>query len=111
MSSFSVHKNDVLTLAPTLIEGVGTSDEGAANLTGATSVKFQARARSDGAVKINAAGTIVSAAAGTVSYPLTALNTDTAGAYDITWEVTFPSGPVTFPSNGFDLMVVLDDIG
>lgn len=86
------------------------SDGTAVNLTGAT-VKFVMRQRSANAPTTNLAASIVSAAAGTVSYTLTAQDTATAGLYAQTWVVTFSGGLVeTFPTVGYNTVEIQENL-
>lgn len=88
-----------------------TDSSGAAvNLTGAT-VKFVMRARSSNAATTNNTATIVSAAAGTVSYTLGAQDTALAGLYAQTWVVTFSGGTIeTFPTVGYNTVEIQENL-
>lgn len=70
-----------------------TVDGTAFDLSGST-VKFKMRAVGSATLKVNAAATVVSAAAGTVRYDWASADTDTAGDYLGWWEVTLGSGKV-----------------
>ncbi len=94
----------------TLMQAVGTAAATVIDLTVATGVKFAMRAR-DGTLKVNAAGTIVSAAAGTVKYVWTGTDTDTPGNYDCEWQITWPTArPQTVPGAGYDQVCIGDDL-
>lgn len=72
-----------------------TNDNGAAHdLTGQT-VKFRMRAVGSQTLKVDAAATIVSAAAGTVRYDWAAADVDTPGLYLVWWQVTTTAGSNT----------------
>jgi lysophospholipase L1-like esterase len=74
-------------------------DGSVVNLTGA-SIKFVMGKNKT--LITNATATIVSAAAGTVSYTLTESDTLVAGTFNAEFEVTFSDGKVkTYPSNGY----------
>lgn len=103
MADFSIKQDDTKpTITATLTNGAGT----AIDLTGAT-VKFRMRETGSTALKVDAAATIVSAAAGTVSYQWVSGDTDTAGRYLAEWEITFAGGArQTVPSNRFNVISV-----
>jgi hypothetical protein len=86
----------------TITYTVTNLDGSIVNLTGA-SVKFVMGKNKT--LITNAAATIVSAAAGTVSYTLTESDTLQAGTFNAEFEVTFSDGKVkTYPSNGYILV-------
>jgi hypothetical protein len=76
---------------PSITETILNDNGTAHNLTGQT-VKFKMRAVGSATKKVNAAATVVSAAAGTVRYDWAALDVDTAGQYLVWWEVTTTAG-------------------
>lgn len=83
---------------------------GAIDLTTAVGVAFQ-MSHPGGAVKVNAAATIVTAASGIVRYSWGATDTDTAGVFDAEWEIDWGAGLTqTVPSDGFDRVVISDDL-
>ena len=108
VSSFPIKTGDLLpAITATLMQQVGTADATVIDLTTATAVKFGMRNRATGATKVDAAGTIVSAVAGTVKYTWVSGDTDTAGTYDAEWQVMWPSSkPQTIPNGGYDTIVV-----
>lgn len=74
------------------------------NLTGAT-VAFVMVDTSNNSEAVNAAATIIDAAAGVVEYHWASGDTDTNGLYLARWQVVFSSGQtLTVPNNG-DLLV------
>ena len=76
------------------------------NLTGAT-VNLVVRTFDSPAPLFNSAATVVTPAAGTVSYSPTAANTAIAGNYMGNWIVTFSGGSVeTFPTVGYLEIVI-----
>ena len=87
------------------------SDGVAVNLTGAT-VKFLMRPEGGGAVKIDAAATVVDAPTGAVRYSWDSDDTDTAGKFEAEFEVTFGDGTKeTFPNEEYIPVLIIDDIG
>lgn len=85
----------------------------AQNLTGA-SVRFLMQSVKGAARRIVIAdeAVIEDEALGTVSFELTAAQTAVAGDYIFEWEVTFGDGSVTtFPSTGWGLLTIVEDLG
>lgn len=81
-----------------------------ASLTGAT-VAFIMRPKNGGAVKVNSAAVIVSAADGVVRYDWAAADTNTPGDYRAEWEVTFADGKTqTFPTAGHHSVQIVEDL-
>lgn len=110
MSTLRIKQGDLVPAATaTLMQQVGTATATPIDLTTASSVKFAMRDRA-GVIKVDAAGTIVSAAAGTVKYQWTGTDTDTAGNYDMEWQITWPAGKQTVPGAGYDTVCIGDDI-
>ena len=87
------------------------SDGSIPDLTGA-SVKFLAREMGgDGVPLIDASATITDVPTAAVEYVLTADDTAEAGSFYAEWEVTFADGTVqTFPTRGFDVLLIGGDI-
>lgn len=96
---------------PAITSSLLDADGNAVNLTGAT-VKFIMRRKGASTAKVNAAATVVTPLAGTVSYTWITADTDTAGKYEAEWEVTFAGGAKqTFPNNKHLWVEVLRDLG
>jgi hypothetical protein len=111
MSTFNVKQGDLVpAITATLMQAVGTAAATVIDLTAASSVKFAMRNRQLGTNKVDAAGTIVSAAAGTVKYQWVGTDTDTEGVFDCEWQITWPTGKQTVPGSGYDQIVIGDDI-
>lgn len=65
----------------------------------------------DGTVKVDAAGSIVTAASGIVEYEWSAADTDTVGTYRAEFEVTYSDGTIgTFPNSSYNIVKIFDDI-
>jgi hypothetical protein len=79
---------------PSITETIRNDDLTSHDLTGQT-VKFKMRAVGSATLKVNAAATIVSAAAGTVRYDWQSADVDTAAQYLCWWEVTTTAGGFT----------------
>lgn len=102
-----IKRNDTApAFLATLRDGAGA----AVDLTGATA-RFVMR-DSEGATKVSAAATITAPAAGRVQYSWVAGDTDTVGTYAAEVEITFADATVqTFPSQGYQAVVVWEDLG
>ena len=82
-----------------------------ADLTTAVSVDFIMRPAGGGTVKVNAAATVVDAAAGIVEYQWLAVDTDTAGEFEAEWEVHWGSSRTqTFPTLEYHTIEILADL-
>jgi hypothetical protein len=104
--SFTIKQND---RSPAITSTL-TAGGAAVDISG-TSVKFIMRAPGAGMAKVNAAATIVSGPAGTVSYSWGATDTDTAGLYAAEWEVTFAGGiKRTWPAEDYLYVNVVADL-
>lgn len=109
MSIFTIKQGDLVpAITATLMQAVGSSAAAPIDLTAASAVKFAMRRQ--GVIKVDAAGTVVSAAAGTVRYQWITADTDTVGVYDCEWQITWPSGKQTVPGGGYDQINIVDDI-
>lgn len=98
VSDFVIKQGDTL---PILLDSLTYSDDSAVDLTGA-SVNFVMRSQTAATPVINTTATIVSAAAGTVSYTFTEANSATVDLYMGNWTVTFSGGAqMTFPTVGY----------
>jgi hypothetical protein len=105
--TFYIKQNDT---SPAISGTCTDADGNAIDLTGA-SVRFHMRAKSDGTTKVDAAGAVISAAAGTIKYAWAAADTDTNGRYEAEFEITYADSSVeTFPNTGYITVVVKDDI-
>lgn len=88
-----------------------TDLNGPINLTTATSVKLILRDDAD-AVTVSGTCTIVSAAAGTVSYTWITGNTDQVGSYKGEFEITWATGKIeTVPNDSYFTFAVVADLG
>ena len=112
MSIFTIKQGDLLpAIAATLMEGVGTVNEGPAPVTDADTVKFLMRRIGETTPTVNAAADWADQPASQVRYAWVSGDTATAGTYECEWEVTWPSGKkMTFPSAGYDTVRIFDDI-
>jgi hypothetical protein len=112
MATFTIKRDDRLpVLQATLRQNVGETDESAIDLTTASAVLFKMRNRDTGELKIDAAASVVTPAAGVVSYAWAAGDTDTEGAYDSEFEVSYGAGvTLTVPNDGYDLIVITADL-
>jgi hypothetical protein len=86
------------------LAGILQADGAVIDLTGCAVTFTMVRKRTPTVAKINAAAvTIVSAAAGTVTYPWTDTDVDTAGVYHGQFRVVLPSGKdIYIPTNRDD---------
>jgi hypothetical protein len=106
MASYTWKQNDT---GPTNITTLLDRDGNAANLTGATAVRFHMRRGGD--IKIDASAEVVDEATGQVRYLRTAADTDTAGDFEAEYEVTYSNGHVqTFPEDGYIGVSIIDDV-
>jgi hypothetical protein len=110
MPDFSIRQNDLRDPIIAVLKGATGA---IVDLTTATVVVFQMADAETGAIKINAVATINSPpTAGVVQYDWLAGDTDTAGDYIATWQVTWPSGKTqTFPTAANLSVLVIGDLG
>lgn len=93
----------------TLVQGTGTTQI-PIDLTALT-VSFIMRLPGAATPKVDAAATVVSAAAGTVKYAWATGNLDTVGAYEVEWEILYSgSRTLTVPAGGHDVIIVVADL-
>lgn len=106
MADFYLKVGDRLPkLSATLLGSTGT----AVDLSGAT-VRFRMASTKTATPKVDAAATVVSAAAGTVEYEWGATDTDTVGVYLAEWEITIGGKTQTVPTRDFLRVVIVDDL-
>lgn len=104
--TFRIKQNDTSPGLEAVLSNAGGT---AINLNG-SSVRFHMR-RAGAAVVIDAAATIVTAAAGLVRYSWTAGDTDTAGSYQAEFEVTYADGSIeSFPNTANLDIVIMEDV-
>jgi hypothetical protein len=107
MSEFKIKRHDRYpSITATLLDGDGA----AIDLSGCT-VTFLMREQTAASLTVNAAATVVSAAAGTVRYDWLAADVDTAGRYYCEWQITYPdTKKMTVPTSGYDLVIIEEDL-
>jgi BppU N-terminal domain len=108
-STWNIKRNDTAgKIRTTLTDADGTP----ADISTGT-VQFHMRQRGKRTLKVDAEATVIDGTAGIVEYSWTAQDTDTAGIFDIEWEVTYPDGDnseQTFPNRGFDRVIIDPDL-
>lgn len=98
--------------APAYTVQLTDEDSAPVALTLASSVKMLMRMVGTTTAKINAAASILYAATGIIAYPWSASDLNTVGEFEAEVEVTWVDGTVeTFPNDGFNTILVVDDIG
>jgi hypothetical protein len=115
--AFEIKQNDRRPVFVVVLkDNIGEVGEAVVNLTTASTVVFNMRAASGGAVKVSRAGAaITNAAGGEVTYNWSTADTNTAGAYEaeveVTWNdgksETFPNGPT---AGNYWEVTISDDI-
>lgn len=107
MADFTLKQHD--TYPP--IDATLTDQVGPINLTLAASVKIILKTVGGGST-ITGTCTIVSAAAGTVRYQLTAIQTATVNTYQGEFEITWTNGDITtVPNNDYFSVEIKADLG
>lgn len=80
------------------------------DLTNADSVRFLMKTKTT--LKVDESADFVNKPEGIVEYTWQEGDTDTSGAYRVEIEVTWDDGaPQTFPSGGYFIVAVIDDLG
>jgi hypothetical protein len=106
---FDIKQGDLL---PTL-DAILKDDNGPVDMTGST-LKFFMRTP-EGTVKVNGSAATADpnqvVNKGKVSYAWSGTDTDTPGMYQGEFEATINSKRETFPSHGYIVITVVDDIG
>jgi hypothetical protein len=103
MTTATIKSNDTAIIFTSTL----TKNDVAIDLTGASVLMLLRK----GSTSYSLAATIVSAAAGTVSYtPGTGFPTE-AGKYSQEWEITFSGGTkLTCPSGEYNKVIIADDL-
>lgn len=106
MSRHEIKQNDTRPYWPVTL----TYDDGTlANLDG--TVRFIARRRSDGQVKIDTAAVVTDGPNGECEWRPSVGETDEAGRFDVEWEATFGDGTIqTFPTRRYDRLTVVGEL-
>lgn len=107
--TFRMKRGDTL---PRLRARLLNADDSPMQLGGVDGVVLRLRPVTGGALKVEAAAQVLDGDAGLVEYSWLAGDTDTAGAFDGEWGVTYPGAEVaTVPGNGYFLLRILDRLG
>ena len=107
MTVYEMKRNDTRPKPDAILK---FNDGSLAQLTGA-SVRFIARHQGTDIVKIDGVATITDIPTAAVEYDITADDSDTAGNFDVEWEVTFADATEqTWPTRGSDLLVIAGDL-
>lgn len=107
MSRHEIKRNDTRPYWPITL----TFEDGSVpDLSGGT-VRFLAREAGNGQVKVDDTAVITDGPNGQAEWRPSAGDTDQAGSFDVEWEVTFSDGTVqTFPTRGYDRLIVVGDL-
>lgn len=104
----TLKRNDT---APSFTATCTDSAGDAVDITGATIRFHMVGPAPSSAVKVDAAATIVSGAAGTVRYDWQTGDTDTSGSYKAEVEVTFTDSTIrTFPTSNYSIVRIVSDL-
>lgn len=106
MANIEIKRGTVRAVRSRLLDGDGA----AANLTGATSIRFQMRTSAGIALKVDRVAVVVDAPTATVEATLTATDTDTKGNYRAEWRVTYAGGDRIFPEENYLTVKVWEDL-
>jgi hypothetical protein len=110
MSRHEIKRHDTRPYWPVSLE----FDDGSfPDITSAT-ISMLCRNAGDSTLKFKDSATvwITDGANGELEWRPTADQVDTAGRFDIEWEVVFPDGTQqTFPTRGYDRLTVVGDLG
>jgi hypothetical protein len=105
--TFYIKQNDT---GPAMLATLQDASGNAINLVGA-SVRFHMRSVMGGNPVVDAAATVVNAAAGTVRYSWISADTNTVGSYQAEFQVTYADASVeTFPNDSYIAVEIIDDI-
>lgn len=112
MADVTIKQNDTRPKVDrTLTETINGSTT-VLNLSNASGVKLIARFSGSNTAKINASAAIASANGGVVRYTFLAADTDTVGALQAEYEITWNDGGIeTVPNDGYWSIEVVDDLG
>lgn len=107
--AFEIKRHDTL---PAYVVALSDTN-GPIALTAATSVQLLMRVKgtAEGATTINTPMVIADPVASIVSYQWQPADTATPGDYDTEFEIHFPGGKQTVPTDGYLTVTVNDDIG
>lgn len=81
-----------------------------ANLTDATAVRFIIKKLGEAAI-VDDPGTFIDRATGVVQYAWQAGDTAASGTYNVEIEVDWAGEKQTFPTTGYETVVIFDDLG